>query len=309
MNSQIVVVGSLNADFVVRMERFPAPSETLVGHSFQIFPGGKGANQACAVARLGGRVAMVGQVGNDAHGDFLIRELAETGANVKHISRDPVAPSGVAIIMVNGDGQNQIVVVPGSNGTFAEDQLESSRELILSAGVVLLQLEIPLPTVIAAARMARQAGARVILDPAPAQELPPDLLACVDYLTPNETELAALTGTTPQSLNHGNAAEKAHQLRARGAHTVIVKMGAEGALLVGQDKEYYWPAIPVQPVDTTAAGDAFNGAFAYALTCGLADREAGNFATAAAACSVTRGGAQPAMPTRAEVERLMRENS
>jgi len=302
----IVVIGSLNADFVINAPRFPAPGETVAGRAFNIYPGGKGANQAFAIARLGGKVSMIGQVGNDAQGDFLTQNLASAGADMSHVHRDPKVSTGVAIITINAEGQNQIVVIPGANGSFGEERLHRSRDPITSAGLVLLQLEIPLPTVAAAARLASQAGACVMLDPAPAQELPDELLACVDYLTPNETELAILTHTEPRTFTRTEAARQARILLKRGAKKVIVKLGAQGALLVEADRELFWPALPVMAVDTTAAGDAFNAAFAFALASGKSEREAGFFATAAAAHSVTQSGAQPSMPSRAQVDQLLK---
>ena len=308
MITRIVVVGSLNADFVVRTGRFPGAGETITGESFAMFPGGKGANQAYAAARLGGAVSMVGQVGHDAQADVLKQNLASAGVDVSHVDRDKGVSSGIAVIGIEASGQNRIVIVPGSNGTFAPDRLERSRDLIASASIVLLQLEIPLATVQAAASLARRAGARVILDPAPAAPIPDDLLASSDYVTPNETELAILTGTSPaDSLTRDLAARRARELIGRGARKVIVKMGAAGALLVEASREHFWPARRVTAVDTTAAGDAFNGAFAVALAEGKGEEEAGDFAGAAAAVSVTRAGAQPSMPTREEVRRLMEE--
>ncbi len=302
----IAVVGSLNVDFVLTVWRFPAPGETLVGSDFATFPGGKGANQAYAAARLGAAVSMIGQVGDDAHGPWLRQHLAAAGADVAHVRSDAAVSTGVAVITIDGAGQNQIVIVPGANGTFTAERLEASAAGLESAAFVLLQLEIPLPTVTAAARRAREAGAIVILDPAPAQELPGELLRWVDYLTPNETELTALTRGQPAAvLDRAEAAQRARQLRDLGARNVIVKMGAKGALLLSEAGAHFWPAIPVQAVDTTAAGDAFNGALAAALAEGRSILEAGRWATAAAACSVTRRGAQPSMPTRAEVEALL----
>ncbi len=306
MKSHIVVVGSLNADFVINLQRFPAPGETLTGRDFKVFPGGKGANQAYAAGRLGGKVSMVGLVGNDGQAELLRGNLASTGVDVSHVHCDPSVSSGIATITIDASGQNQIIIIPGSNGTFTPDHLERSGQLLSGAGYVLLQLEIPMPTVLRAAQMARKAGAIVILDPAPAQPLPDELLACVDYLTPNETELGILTGVDTHRLTEEVAAAKALELQKRGARKVIVKMGDKGALLVNDKGREFWPALAVKAVDTTAAGDAFNGAFAFALAQGKSEAEAGRFATVAAAISVTRPGAQPSMPTRAEVDKMLK---
>ncbi|MBO0861970.1 MAG: ribokinase [Chloracidobacterium sp.] len=313
MNSRIVVIGSLNADLVVRLERLPAPGETVSGTDFNVFSGGKGANQACAVGRLGGAAAMVGRVGSDHYGEWLRDSLASTGVDVSHVQNDMTVSTGTALISVDSSGQNQIVIVPGANSAFLPEHLEQCRDLIASADVVLLQLEIPLQTVEAAARMAKAAGAALILDPAPARHVPDEILNLVDYLTPNETELCVLTGI--RNLKQFSRAEAAHGariLRARGARKVIVKMGSLGALLVAENGELFWPALPVAAVDTTAAGDAFNAAFAFALTAGKSEIEAGEWATAAAAWSVTRKGAQPSLPTFDEVKAMLgwrRKNS
>jgi ribokinase len=309
MNQSVVVVGSLNADLVFRVPRFPVPGETLVGEEYQVFPGGKGANQAYAAAKLGARVSMVGQVGNDAHGGWLKANLAEVGVDVSHVQRDSEVSSGTASIIINREGQNQIIIVPGANGTFAPERLEQGHAIISAAQFVLLQLEVPLQTVVVAARLAKAAGAKVILDPAPAQPLPDELVALADYLTPNETELALLNSSAPAALTRVEAGRLARNLLTRGARKVVVKMGAQGALLVEGKQEQFWPAFLVQAVDTTAAGDAFNAAFAAALSEGRSEAEAGHFATAAAACSVARAGAQPSMPTRSEVERLLQRSA
>jgi len=306
MNSQLVVVGSLNADFVIQVARYPVPGETIVGRTFQVFPGGKGANQAYGAARLGATVSMIGQVGNDAQADWLIQNLHSAGVDASAVSRDAQVSSGIATITLNDQGQNQIIIVPGANGTFTPDRLALSQDRIARAGFVLLQLEIPLATVEAAARAAKAAGATLILDPAPAQALPDSLLDKVDYLTPNETELAILTQTSPALLNPKTAAALARTLVARGARKVIVKLGAQGALLVTAKAEYFWPALTAPVVDTTDAGDAFNAAFAAGLARGQSEIEAGHYATAAAACSVSRARAQPSMPTDAEVQALLR---
>ena len=308
MNKRIVVVGSLNADLVVGVDRFPGPGETVAGRDFAVIPGGKGANQACAAARLGGDVAMVGRVGADAYGEALRASLAAAGVDVSHVHVDGSTHTGLALIAVDASGQNEIVIVPGANGTFTEAALEASRDAVAAAGVVLLQLEVPLDTVEAAARLARRAGARVILDPAPAAPLSSGLLREVEYLTPNETELGALVTERPPEAE-SEAVRQARALLGRGARNVVVKRGEHGALLVGAAGEAAWPAFPVRAVDATAAGDAWNGAFAFALARGSAPVDAGRLATAAACVSVTRRGAQPSMPVLPEVEALLRGRS
>jgi ribokinase len=304
VNASIVIVGSLNADLVVRVPRFPRPGETLTGDRFMRFPGGKGANQAYAAARLGGVVAMVGQVGADEHGTWLVAHLADAGVDTSQVLRDGAAPTGVALITIDTAGQNQIVLVPGANGTFTPDRFAGTSVAVGHSRVVLLQLEIPLATVVAGAHSARAAGAIVVLDPAPAQMLPDTLLPLADYLTPNETELATLTGGG-EVRDVADLRERAAQLLARGAERVLVKWGARGAVLITQGSERWWPAHQVDVVDTTAAGDAFNGAFAVALAEGASSDAAGRFATAAAALAVTRAGAQPGMPDRVEVDALL----
>ncbi|MBU6401441.1 MAG: ribokinase [Verrucomicrobia bacterium] len=305
-SQEIVVVGSLNADLVVTTPRFPAPGQTVVGQHVRVFPGGKGANQACAAARLGASVSMIGRIGRDAHGQLLLRSLASAGANVEGVQRDPRVPTGVASILTNAAGENQIIIVPGANGVLRPHHLRPAHRLITSARVLLLQLEIPLAVTAAAAQFARRAGTLVVLDPAPARRLPDRLLACVDYLTPNETELAILTGCTSRRCSLREVERLARGLCRHGPKNVIVKLGGRGALLVSPDRTRHWPAFPVKAVDTTAAGDAFNGAFAWALAAGQSEAEAGRLAAAAAACSVTHAGAQPSMPSMLEVQRLLR---
>jgi ribokinase len=308
MSAPIVVVGSLNADLVVHVPRFPRPGETLSGDGFARFPGGKGANQAYAAARLGGIVAMVGQVGADDHGAWLAGHLAAGGVDTTCVLRDEQTPTGVALITLDAAGQNQIVLVAGSNGSFTPDRLATIAPMLRGARVVLLQLEIPLDTVIAAARIARQAGAVVILDPAPARDVPDALLALSDYVTPNETELSALTGGGDLR-DDDDVRQRAAQLLARGSPGVLVKLGARGAALIGARGEHWWPAHVVPVVDTTAAGDAFNGALAVALTEGQTVDLAGRFATAAASIAVTRAGAQTSMPVRDDVHRVLADAS
>lgn len=307
MTPRILAIGSLNADFVVRVDRFPAPGETLRGRRFDVFAGGKGANQAAAAARLGGRVALVGQVGADAQGDWLRTSLDALGVDVSHVSRDERVSSGVALITIDADGQNQIVVVAGANGTFTPDRLATAVPWLQQAAVVLLQLEIPLATVERAAAEARSTGATVLLDPAPAAEIPDQLLALATLVTPNESELAVLASTAlPDGpMSDTEIDRRADRLLARGACAVLVKRGANGARLVTASRRASWPAFAVTAVDTTAAGDAFGGALAVALAERAALDDAIRFACAAAALSVTRPGAQASMPTRDEVEQLL----
>ncbi len=302
----VVVVGSLNVDYVVRVTRFPEPGETLTGNRFETFAGGKGANQASAAARLGARVALVGRVGQDGPGDWVVGQLNAAGVDTGAVGHDPGATTGIALITVADEGQNTIVLVPGANGAFEIEWLDRQHATLAGARFVLLQLEIPDAVVLEAARRARAAGAIVLLDPAPARPVSDELLACCDYVTPNESELAALTGQAPvTSLEREDAVRLAEQIRRRQPVKVLVKMGAAGALLVGPDGVRAWAAPAVQALDTTAAGDCFNGAFAAALAEGLIEDEAGRFATFAASLSATRAGAQPSMPTRAEVQAFM----
>ena len=301
MRSEIVVVGSLNADLVTRLERFPAPGETVAALDFAVHPGGKGANQAYAAARLGGRVAMLGCVGRDAYGELLMQSLRGVGVDVSPVVRDAGAPTGLALIALDASGENQIVVVPGANARLTPELVQAHEARVAAAAVVLLQLEVPLGVVLAAARIARDGGATVILDPAPARPLPASLLECVDFLTPNQSELQTLTGRAVGG--HAEQAEQAARSLARsGRMRLIVKMGDAGALLVEADEQAFWPALRVEAVDATGAGDAFNAALAVALAEGRPLPDAGRLATAAGALCVTRTGAQPSMPTRQEVE-------
>lgn len=290
---------------VTHVGQFASPGETILGKDHSIFPGGKGANQAYAAAKLGGTVSMVGQVGSDTHGDWLRSSLASAGVDVSLVTTAKATPSGMANITINYQGQNQIVIIPGANGTFSPALLEHCRNVIASAKLVLLQLEIPMETVEAAAQITKESGAVVILDPAPALPISDKLLANVDYLTPNESELAALCGTPPHDWTVEEMAQLAGQLPNRDRMKTIVKMGSKGALLATPKHNHFWTPFPVRAIDTTAAGDAFNAAFAVALAEGMPEDQAGRFATAAAACSVTKNGAQPSMPGRSEVNALL----
>jgi len=302
----LVVIGSLNVDYVAFAARVPRPGETLSGTRFAMHPGGKGANQAYGAARLGAPVRMVGRVGADAAGQWLVERLALGGVDVTGVMRDSSAATGTALIVVGEDGENSIVVVPGANGALRASDLDEGRAFE-GARVVLLQLETPIDVVEAAARQARRTGCTVLLDPAPARPVGRAALELVDYVTPNESELLTLCGERPQTeVSPDDARILARRLLEGGCRRVVVKLGAAGALLVGSGVERRWPAFEVPVVDTTAAGDAFNAAFAVALAEGLDEALAGRFACAAAARSVMVEGAQSGMPDRADVETLLR---
>jgi ribokinase len=294
------VVGSLNADLVVRAARAPERGETVPGIGFTRHPGGKGGNQACAAARVAAgqvHVSLIGRVGADADGQWLRRHLEDDGVDVTAVGLDDGLPTGVAAITVEASGDNRIVVVPGANQALTPGVLSRHHDTLATADVLLVQLEIPLPTVQTAVRMGREKRATIILDPAPARPLPDGLLALVDYLTPNERELEALAGP-------GDVLAAAGRLLARGARHVVVKRGARGALLVGPQGAQEIAPFPVTAVDTTAAGDAWNAAFGVALALGREPALAARFANAAGALTVTRPGAQPSLPRRTSVDAL-----
>ena len=296
---EIVVVGSLNMDLVARAPRLPVPGETVAGHGFSTVPGGKGANQAVAAARLGGRTAMIGCVGDDAFGVQLRSGLVADGVDCGGVRTAAGVSSGVALIVVDDEGRNGIVIVPGANGRLAPADVDAREEELAAARVVVLQLETPLATVEHAARRAKALGRIVVLNPAPARELPPSLLACADFLVPNEIEAAALTGARVASVE--DAIEAGRRLRHAGAGTVLVTLGAQGVVAVTASEARHHPAPSVKAVDTTAAGDTFIGGLCAALVRGRPLSAAVAFAQAAAAISVTRPGAQPSIPFLREV--------
>ena len=307
MLKPIVVVGSINLDLVVGADRIPQVGETVVGNSFHTFFGGKGANQAVAAAKLGHPVFMVGNVGGDAFGTDLRDGLKSAAVDTTCVSAVE-GPSGVALITTGRHGENNIVVVPGANGKLTPASLEKAQPVLETAGCILTQLEIPLETVEYLTEFADQRNIPLILDPAPAQELPSSLLRKLPWLTPNETETHALLGTAIDAAdqNYGAAAD---QLIARGARNVLVKLGSRGCLIAeGARAKKRVPAFSVTAVDTTAAGDAFNAGFAVALLRGCNTMQSAVFASAVAAISVTRRGAQSSMPTGEEVERFLSQH-
>lgn len=299
MAAHVVVVGSLNMDLVARAPRHPQAGETILGSTFDTYPGGKGANQAVAAARMGAAVTMIGCVGTDAFGKALSGNLAQEGVDVRHVVHRVDAPTGVALITVNAEGQNTIVVVPGANSCLAPADLSAAQEAFTEASVVVLQLETPLPTVERAVDLAHRCGARVVLNPAPAQPLPVALLASVDYLIPNRSELSHLTRL--EALDA--AVDRLH--REYGVLHLVVTLGADGILISDKGHHLTLPAHPVPVVDTTAAGDAFVGAFSVAIAEGATTYEAARWGNAAGALAVTRAGAQPSLPRRSEVVQLL----
>jgi ribokinase len=303
----IVVFGSINMDLVARTPRLPAPGETLTGHSFATVPGGKGANQAVACARLGAPTRMVGRVGDDVFGAALRASLEGYGVDASGVAVAPGLPSGIAVIEVDDRGENTIVIVAGANGVVGADDLAQLDVALARARMLLLQLEVPLDAVIAAARAAHEHGATVILDPAPARALPAELLALADIITPNETEVAQLVGYPIAGPE--DAARAAADLRSRGPRHVVVKMGARGAYALDDDGGRVYPTFPVVAVDTVAAGDAFNGGMAVALAEGKVFAEAVRWGLATGALSVTKPGAQPSMPERADLVALLKSGA
>ncbi len=303
-NTNIVVVGSSNTDFIVKLKRIPKPGETLLGGEFFTAAGGKGANQAVAAARAGGQVSLVARVGSDVFGDRAIAGFVEDGIDVTHVTRDPRAASGAALIFVARDGENCIAVASGANGRLCPADAKKAGPVIAQAKVLLMQLETPLNTLVTAARLAASAGALVILNPAPARTVPNQLLRHVAILTPNESEAELLTGVKLKSI--ATAEKAAAKLRDRGIQTVVLTLGARGALISNEQGTQTIAGFKVKALDATAAGDVFNGALAVALTEGRPLSQAVRMANAAAAISVTRVGAQPSIPTREMIERFLK---
>ncbi len=308
MKPTILVVGSLNMDFVVRVDRLPAPGETVLGGEFRMIPGGKGANQAYAAGLLGAdsvNVRMAGRVGYDLFADHLKASLAAAGVDVSTVHGTQAQPTGVALIWVDQGGQNSIVVASGANHSLLRQDAENMRGLLRSASCALFQLETPLETVETALSIARQEGVRTILDPAPARTLPTALLRSVDILTPNESEACLLLGIPVRRVTVDEAGGMSRRLLELGPKGVVLKLGEQGCYYCGEEGELHAPGFAVKVVDTTAAGDTFNAALAVALTAGDSIAWALRFANAAAALSVTKMGAQASIPARPDVDAFL----
>ncbi|MBA8954899.1 ribokinase [Actinomadura namibiensis] len=293
MSHEVVVVGSVNADLVVGVDRWPGPGETVLGSDLATHPGGKGANQAVAAARLGGRVALLGRIGGDGHGDLLRGSLADAGVDLAHLLVTD-APTGVALITVGPDGDNTIIVSPGANAHLSEDDVAAARDLLAGATVVSFQLEVPRPTVLAAARTAAGGGARVVLNLSPAALVPDELLGLCDPLVVNEHEAAFLL---PDHSAEDDPAALAAALRERGPRSVVITLGADGALVATGEETQVVPSPKVNPVDTTGAGDAFTAALCLRLARGDDLVTAARFAVRVGAAAVRKAGAQSSYPT------------
>lgn len=299
--AKIVVVGSSNTDMVVRSPRIPRGGETLLGSDFTMVPGGKGANQAVCAARLGAEVTFVARIGDDIFGQRSLDNFHSVGIDTQYVTRDKTAASGIALITVDGTGENAIVVAPGANYQLSPRDVESAAQKIKLADIVLLQLEIPPQTVDYTIELAHKAGVRVVLNPAPIRPMSREIIKVVDVLTPNQHEAAELIGRAGQG-GDLDASDAADQLLRMGAGRVVITLGSRGAYVSDGRIGEYVDSIKVTPVDTTAAGDAFTASLCCALAEGCDLLEAARFANRAAAITVTRLGAQSSLPTREEVD-------
>ena len=301
MKKGILVIGSLNMDLSIDLAKMPVTGETILGRGIAYKAGGKGANQACAAGKLGGRVRMLGCVGQDEFGQKLVKSLSESGVETDYIKESRDLPTGTAVIYVDDNGDNSIVVIPGANMACDIEYLKEQDEQFHWCDYVVLQMEIPYEAVWYSVKRAKELGKMVILNPAPApDEIPEEILSLVDYLTPNETEIIALNGKSKDDIREG-----AEKLLSRGVSNVIATLGDRGALLVTRYGETFYPARKVVSVDTTAAGDCFNGALVAALAEGQSEAEAILFANIASSIAVTRKGAQESLPIREEVAVIM----
>jgi ribokinase len=294
MSSKIIVIGSSNTDMVIQSPKLPLPGETILGGQFFMFPGGKGANQAVAATRLGGSVTFIARIGDDIFGKQAVAQFQKEGIQTRFVSTDPEQPSGVALIMVDNKGENSIAVAPGANALLSEADIDRASSELTAAKVGLLQLEIPLETVVCSINRLYNAGTKVILNPAPARPLPAEIYPNIYIITPNETEAELLTGIHVSDIP--TATQAAQILRKKGVKHVVLTLGAKGAFVCSEDFTGLVPAPIVEAIDTTAAGDVFNGALAVAVGQDMALKEAVGFACRAAGISVTRMGAQASAP-------------
>ena len=305
--NKLVVLGSVNADHVLQVASFPRPGETLHGHSYAVIPGGKGANQAVAAARLGADIAFIASVGDDSFGINIKQEFEAQGINTTGVMVEKNTPTGIAMIQVAATGENSICIAAEANACLTPERVEPHLDLIRNANTLLMQLETPIDTIKAAAQVAKDANTQVVLNPAPAQKLTSDLLQLVDIITPNETEAELLTGIAVTDM--ASAQKAANALHQQGIKTVMITLGSEGVWLSENNKGQQIKGFTVKATDTTAAGDTFNGAFITAMQSGQKIHDAIMFAHAAAAISVTRAGAQSSIPHLTEVQRFLIEHN
>jgi ribokinase len=302
----VLVVGSANMDLVISVIKFPQPGETIFGKKFEMFPGGKGANQAVCCAKLGAKTFFIGKMGNDDFKKSLSKNMSNEGVDLEHLFIDEKESTGTALITVDGKGENEIVVISGSNMKLSPEDIKAKNEIFKEVRVVIAQLEVPLYTVLETAKIAKENGNIFILNPAPAQELSEELLSLVDYLTPNETELELLSGLP---VGDDTTVEKAAgKLLSKGVKNIIVTMGDKGAYLINKEKKEIFPAKKVEVVDSTGAGDAFNGALAYALSNNEEIGKAIHLAVSVASYSVTKMGAQSSLPKLEELNFYKKAN-
>ncbi|MCD8093634.1 MAG: ribokinase [Bacteroides sp.] len=304
--NRIVVIGSSNADLVVNTDRAPGGGETVLGNEFTVNHGGKGANQAIAALRIGGSVSFVSKVGNDIFGSQMRRHFEEEGMDVSYVFTDMSAASGVALITVDSRAENRIVVVPGANNNLSKEDIDKARLVVEQSEIIVLQLEIPMVSVRYAVRLATSLGKKMIVNPAPACPLSEELLRDLYLITPNETEAGILTGIPV--VDKDSAQKAATALLQQGVQNVVITLGAKGALVHNSKMSMFIPAYQVKAIDTTAAGDVFNGALAVALSEGRTLPDAASFACAASAISVTRSGAQNSIPFRNELDDFININ-
>ncbi|MGL6049259.1 MAG: ribokinase [Aeromonas salmonicida] len=301
--NRLVVLGSVNADHVLRVPHFPRPGETLTGHSYQVVPGGKGANQAVAATRLGAPVSFIARIGDDAIGQQMRQGFEQDGIDVSAVELDETLPTGIAIIYVSDEGENSIGISAEANGALSPAMVKRHEAMIADAHTLLLQLEVPLESVFEAAKLARSHGTRVVLNPAPARQLPADLLALVDLITPNQTEAELLTGVKVS--DEASAAQAADRFHQMGISDVMITLGSQGVYCSNARQQQLIPGFRVEAVDTTAAGDTFNGALLAAELAGADFNAAVRFAHGAAALSVTKFGAQSSIPGKREVDAFL----